>query len=91
MDIFYNEVEVRDCGTIKLECLNFTLQKIINSKIKLSKDRKWKIVQEELKYYLVPKCCLCATICQIGCLRNLALGTSWIHLALHIHFIVSTK
>ncbi len=22
----------------------------------------------------------CVTICQIGCLRNLALGTSWIHL-----------
>lgn len=28
MDISYNELEVRDCGTTTLECLNFKVQKL---------------------------------------------------------------
>jgi hypothetical protein len=28
MDIFYNELEVKDCGTTKFECLNFKVQKL---------------------------------------------------------------
>lgn len=27
MDISYNELEVKDCGTTKFECLNFKVQK----------------------------------------------------------------
>jgi hypothetical protein len=48
MDISYNELEVRDCGITKLECLNFKVQKIEINKMKLDGDRKWKIIQEDL-------------------------------------------
>jgi hypothetical protein len=27
VDLSYHELEVRDCGSVKLECLNFKLQK----------------------------------------------------------------
>jgi hypothetical protein len=42
------------------------------------KNRKWKVKQEDLKYNLVPKCCLMQTIRQIENLKSLALGTYWL-------------
>jgi hypothetical protein len=58
MHLFYNELELRYYGIIELECLKFKLQK--SKLVKLDQmwkeNRKWKVKQEDLKYYLVPKC-----------------------------------
>jgi hypothetical protein len=60
MHLFDNELEVRDYGTVKLECFEFKLQK--SKLVKLDQmwreNGKWKVKQEDLKYNLMPKCCL---------------------------------
>jgi hypothetical protein len=60
MDLFYNDLEVKDFGIIELECFKFKVQKLklIILDWMWRENGKWKIKQEDLKYNLVPTCCL---------------------------------
>jgi hypothetical protein len=93
MHLFYNELEVRYNGIIKLECFKFKLQKskLVRLDRMWKKYRKWKVKQEDLKYNLVPKCCLMQTICRIEHLKSLVLGTYWLPSKLQTHSIASTR
>jgi hypothetical protein len=57
--LFSNELEVRDYGSVELECFIFKLQKlklVILDRM-WRENGEWKVKQEDLKYNLVQKCC----------------------------------
>jgi hypothetical protein len=58
--LFDNELEVINCGTVKLECFKFKPQKpkVVKLDQIWKENGNWKVKQEDLKYKLVPKCCI---------------------------------
>jgi hypothetical protein len=95
VDLSYRELEVKDCGSVQFECLNFKLQKskVRGNKNKQKVDNVLKMESHVRKFEVLlgTKMLPCAIICRAKFLKNLILGTSWPPSELQIHSIASTK
>jgi hypothetical protein len=60
VNLSYNELEVKDYGIVELECFSLKPQKpkLVRLDQMWTENGKWKVKQEDLKYYPVAKCCL---------------------------------